>query len=42
MIDCTECIYEYSCDWEEAESGKCKHYRPDIDHKTREMNNEKN
>lgn len=27
ISDCTTCIYEYQCDWAEAEAGECSHYR---------------
>ena len=33
MIECISCLYEYQCDWAEAEAGECSHYRPDPDHK---------
>ena len=29
MMDCTLCLYEYQCDWAEAENGQCSHYRPE-------------
>lgn len=36
MTDCTTCIYEYQCDWAEAEAGDCSHYRPDLEAKEKE------
>ena len=32
-MDCTSCMYEYMCDWTEAEASECSHYRPDLEHK---------
>lgn len=32
-MDCTSCMYEYMCDWTEAESGPCSHYRPEPGYK---------
>ena len=35
-MDCTSCMYEYMCDWTEAEASECSHYRPDSEHKEAE------
>ena len=35
-MDCTSCMYEYMCDWTEAEASECSHYRPDLEHKETE------
>ena len=36
ISDCTTCLYEYQCDWAEAEAGECSHYRPDLEAKEEE------
>ena len=41
MIDCISCLYEYQCDWTEAEVGKCSHYRPEPENKRTEKRQDK-
>lgn len=33
MIECISCLYELQCDWTEAESEPCSHYRPEPGYK---------
>lgn len=33
-MDCTSCMYEYTCDW--ADAGDCDQYRPDLEQEEKE------